>query len=101
MEFNVHNKYINRPRKDAPVNVILDYVMEQLSRFEFQEAEKYARLALQKDNKNTEIMDLLGEVLMGKGDFDRAKEVNPDPSLLNFIYELYSYIYCSNIVVIF
>jgi tetratricopeptide (TPR) repeat protein len=75
MEFNVHNKYINRPRKDAPVNVILDYVMEQLSRFEFQEAEKYARLALQKDNKNTEIMDLLGEVLMGKGDFDRAKEV--------------------------
>eukprot|EP00029_Vermamoeba_vermiformis_P009977 TRINITY_DN5148_c0_g1_i2.p1 TRINITY_DN5148_c0_g1~~TRINITY_DN5148_c0_g1_i2.p1 ORF type:complete len:377 (-),score=87.89 TRINITY_DN5148_c0_g1_i2:16-1050(-) len=49
--------------------------MEQLSRFDYQEAEKYARLALQKDNKNTEAMDLLGEILMGKGDFDRAKEI--------------------------
>lgn len=78
MEFNVHNKYVNRPRKDASVQVILDYVMEQLSRFDYPEAEKYARLALQKDNKNTEAMDLLGEILMGKGDFDRAKEVNPD-----------------------
>jgi len=79
MEFNVNNKYVNRPRKDASVNVILDYVMEQLARFDYQEAEKYARLALQKDNKHTEAMDLLGEILMGKGDYDMAKEVNPDP----------------------
>ncbi len=85
MEFNVHNKYVNKPRKDAPVNVILDYVMEQLARFDYQEAEKYARLALQKDNKNTEAMDLLGEILMGKGDYDRAKEVNPDPLFVRIV----------------
>jgi Tfp pilus assembly protein PilF len=64
-----------RPNSNATVDQIIHYAEQCLQQMDLDEAERYYRLALKKQPKNTEIMDIIGEILVEKNNVEAAKEV--------------------------
>jgi Tfp pilus assembly protein PilF len=68
---------------------------ERFQQMDLDEAEKYYRLALKLQPKNTEIMDIIGEILIEKQNFDEAKKASIQISSSKlFETERFSYYYC-------
>jgi tetratricopeptide (TPR) repeat protein len=63
-----------RPSSTGSFDELVRLAEERFQQMDLDEAEKYYRLALKLQPKNTEIMDIIGEILIEKQKFDDAKK---------------------------
>jgi Tfp pilus assembly protein PilF len=64
------------PSPNASFDELVRYAEDRFLQMDLEEAEQYYRLALKKQPKNTEIMDIIGEILVEKNNIEAAKQVS-------------------------
>jgi predicted Zn-dependent protease len=63
------------PSPNASFDELVRYAEDRFLQMDLEEAEQYYRLALKKQPKNTEIMDIIGEILVEKNNIEAAKQM--------------------------